>query len=194
MAVAVTVVIVATAVLGADGGKETGGGSEGASHRASASVSAGSSAQGGPGAVPSESPVLEKGTLGEDSRCSVPFAGPGAVAWRVCARVEAERVSFALKVTNHGSKAATVKIRLEYVKVNEFHPCPKVPSTHPLDLDAGETVITDLRQCTVPREEAPFAHQGVGWVLAEDADAGSYKLSPTANVYPDGVTWQPDLV
>ncbi|MFH8701996.1 hypothetical protein [Streptomyces chartreusis] len=188
------VVIAATAVVGVDGDEETGDGSEGASPQVSASASAGSSARVGPGAVPSESPGLEKGTLGEDSRCSVPFAGPGAVAWRVCARVEAERVSFALKITNHGSKAATVKIRLEYVQANEFHPCPKAPSTHPLDVGAGETVITDLRQCAVPREEAPYAYQGVGWVLAEDVNAGSYKLSPTANVYPDRVTWQPDLV
>ncbi len=154
----------------------------------------GSYAQGGPETVPSESPGLEKGTLGEDSRCSVPFLGPGAVAWRVCARVEAERVSFALKITNHGSTATTVKIRLEYAQASKFHPCPKAPSTHLLDVAARETVITDSGQCTVPREGTPVAYQGVGWVIAGDANAGSYELAPTAHVYPDHVIWQPDLV
>jgi hypothetical protein len=111
-----------------------------------------------------------------------------------CARVEKDRVSFALKITNQGRATATVKIRVEYVQATEFHPCPKAPSAHPLKVPAGKTVITDSRQCAVPREEAPFAYQGVGWVLAKDANAGSYKLYPTANVYPDRVTWQPDLV
>ncbi|MFH8699022.1 hypothetical protein [Streptomyces chartreusis] len=192
--VAAAAVIVTVAVVGPDGDRGAGNDSEGVAPQSSPSASMASTAQGGPGAVPSESPGLEKGTLGEDSRCSVPFVGPGAVAWRVCARVEAERVSFALKITNHGSKATTVKIRLEYVQASAFHQCPKAPSTHPLDVAAGETVITDSGQCTVTREETPFAYQGAGWVLAEDANAGSYKLSPTANVYPDRVTWQPDLV
>ncbi|MFF7603157.1 hypothetical protein [Streptomyces mirabilis] len=194
VAIAAMAVIVTAAVVGPDGDEKAGNGPEGAGPQSSASASQGSSAQKGPGVVLSESPGLEKGALGEDSRCSVPFAGPGAMAWRVCARVEAERVAFALKITNHGSKAATVKIRLEYVQANEFHPCPKAPSTHLLDVAAGETVTTDLRQCTVTREETPFAYQGVGWLLAEDVNVGSYKLSPTANVYPDRVTWQPDLV
>ncbi|MGW4759954.1 hypothetical protein [Streptomyces chartreusis] len=142
----------------------------------------------------SEAPGLEKGTLGEDSRCSAPFPGPKAVVWRVCARVEKGRVSFALKITNRGPAAATVKARLEYVQATKFNACPKAPSAHPLDVPAGETVVTDPEECAVSREEVPFAYQGVGWVLAQGANAGSYKLSPTANVYPDRVTWQPDLV
>ncbi|MFI9251154.1 hypothetical protein [Streptomyces sp. NPDC053069] len=194
VAAAVAVVVVATAVVGADDDKKTGGRSEGAGAQASASAGADSSAQGGPGRVPSESPGLEKGTLGEDSRCSVPFAGPGAVTWRVCARVEAERVSFALKITNRGSTATAVKIRLEYAQASKFHRCPKAPSTHLLDVAAGQTVITESAQCTVPREGTYIAYQGVGWVIAEDANAGSYKLAPTAHVYPDHVIWQPDLI
>ncbi|MFI0777320.1 helix-turn-helix domain-containing protein [Streptomyces sp. NPDC021212] len=195
-AAAAALAIVTAAVVGADGDEETRSGSEGGTPQTSAPASQAPSPQEGPGTVPSESPGLEKGTLGEDSRCSVPFAGPGATAWRVCARVETERVSFALKITNHASRTTTVRIRLEYAQANKFHPCPKTPSTHPLDIAAGKTVITAPRQCTVPREEAPSAYQGVGWVVAEDANAGSYKLSPTANVYPDRdrVIWQPDLV
>ncbi|MDN0199907.1 hypothetical protein [Streptomyces sp. S.PNR 29] len=151
----------------------------------------GAGAEGGATAAPG---ALEKGVLGEDSRCSAPFHGPEAVTWRVCARVEAERVSFALKLTNQGRAASTVKIRLEYVRATEFHPCPKASSTHSLSIPAGRTVITDPGQCTVPREEAPAAYQGAGWVLAENANAGSYELSPTANVYLDRVIWKPDLV
>ncbi|MBL1093453.1 MULTISPECIES: hypothetical protein [Streptomyces] len=138
--------------------------------------------------------ALEKGVLGEDSRCSAPFHGPEAVTWSVCARVEAERVSFALKLTNQGRAASTVKVRLEYVQATKFHPCPKATSAHSLSIPAGKTVITDPGQCTVPREEAPAAYQGAGWVFAENANAGSYELSPTANVYLDRVIWKPDLV
>jgi hypothetical protein len=136
----------------------------------------------------------ETGTLGEDSRCSVPFQGPEAVTWRVCARVEAERVSFALKAVNQGRTAITVKIRLEYAQAREFHPCPKAPRVLSLSIAAGKTVVTDPGRCAVPRTKAPAAYQGVGWLLAADANAGSYELSPTAHVYPDRVVWKPDLV
>ncbi|MGA5418020.1 hypothetical protein [Streptomyces pseudogriseolus] len=193
MAVIAAVVIVTAAVV-PDGDEGVGGSADGAAPKPSPSASMSSTTQGGSGTVPSESPGLEKGTLGEDSRCSAPFAGPGPVAWRVCARVEAEQVSFALKIANHGSKAATVKIRLEYVQATESHLCPKESGTHLLDVPAGETVITEPGQCSAPREETPFAYQGKGWVLPEDANAGSYKLSPAAHVYPDRVIWQPDLV
>ncbi len=192
--VAIAAVVIVTAAVVPDGDEGPGDSPDQAAPKPSPSVSMSSTVQGGSGAVPSESPGLEKGTLGEDSRCSAPFAGPGPVAWRVCARVEAERVSFALKIANHGSKAVTVKIRLEYVQATKFHPCSKAPGTHLLDVPAGETVITDSGQCSAPREESPFAYQGKGWVLAVDADAGSYKLSPAAHVYPDRVIWQPDLV
>ncbi|MFD8542696.1 hypothetical protein [Streptomyces sp. NPDC059649] len=142
-----------------------------------------------------ETPGLEKGALGEDSRCSAPFPGPDVITWRVCARVDEEHVSFALKITNRGRAATTVKIRLEYAQTSKFHSCPKAPNTHLLNVPAGKTVITDPRQCAVPREATtPFAYQGVGWVLAEEANAGSYELAPTAHVYPDRVIWKPDLV
>lgn len=193
-AVLAAALLVTKGVMGAAGDDETDGQSEGATPSLWASTTEKSSAQGGPEAVASESPGVEKGTLGQDSRCSVPFSGPDSVAWRVCARVEAERVSFALKITNYGSKAATVKIHLEYAQANEFHPCPKAPSAHPIDIAAGETVITDSGQCAVPREETYASYQGVGWVLAKDANAGSYRLSPTPHVHPDRVIWQPDLV
>ncbi|MFB6808839.1 hypothetical protein [Streptomyces sp. NPDC056387] len=137
---------------------------------------------------------LEKGTLGEDSRCSSQFQGPEVITWRVCARVEAERVSFALKVTNGGRAASTVRIRLEYAQLSSFHPCPQQPDTRSLEVPAGQTVITDPRQCAVPREKVPFAYQAVGWVVAQESNGGSYELSPTAHVYPDRIIWKPDLV
>ncbi|WP_328951344.1 hypothetical protein OG778_30330 [Streptomyces sp. NBC_00184] len=192
--VVIAAVIVIAAVVPNDD-EAAGKGPQTAAPKPSPAVSTMSpAAQGGSGVVPSEPPGPEKGTLGEDSRCSAPFAGPGAVAWRVCARVEDERVSFALKITNHGSSAVTVKTRLEYVQAKEFHSCPKQPSTQLLDVPAGETVITDPGLCAVAREEAPFAYQGAGGVFAKDANAGSYKLAPTANVYQGRVIWQPDLV
>ena len=177
-AVAVTAAIVVVAVTASHDDEDTG-----------------SPAQGVPAAkAPSDAPGLEKGTLGEDSRCSAPFPGPGAVTWRVCARVEAERVSFALKITNHGSSDAVVKTRLEYAQATKFHACPKSPNTRLRSIPAGKTVITTPGQCAVPRQDTPFAYQGVGWVLAENAADGSYQLSPTAHVHPDRTIWKPDLV
>lgn len=193
--VVIAAVIVIAAVVPNDD-EAAGKGPQSAAPKPSPAVSTMSpAARGGSGEVPSSEPAgLEKGTLGEDSRCSAPFAGPGAVAWRVCVRVEDERVSFALKIANHGSSAVTVKTRLEYVQANEFHSCRKQPSIQLLDVPAGETVITDPGQCTVAREEAPFAYQGAGGVFAKGANAGSYKLSPTSNVYQGQIIWQPDLV
>lgn len=192
--VAAAAVIATVAVSRTGGDAKSGDGPEAASPRSSAPAGVSSAAPGGPGAVASEAPGLEKGVLGEDSRCSAPFPGPGAVVWRVCARVEAERVSFALKITNHGGKAAAVKVRLQYVRADVFHPCPKAPDAHVLSIPAGESVITDSGECADTREDTPFAYQGVGWVLAQDATDGSYKLSPAAHVYPTRVIWQPDLV
>ncbi|GLX41390.1 hypothetical protein Sros01_74630 [Streptomyces roseochromogenus] len=142
----------------------------------------------------SERPGLEKGTLGEDSRCSAPNAGPEGLVWRVCARVEAGRISFALKVTNAGQQPSTVKVRLQYTQSNATHPCPGLPSTQALTVPAGRTILTDSGQCAVPRLNTPAAYQAGGWVLPADATDGSYKLAPAAHVYPDRIIWQPDLV
>ncbi|MEU3778864.1 hypothetical protein AB0F11_37815 [Streptomyces sp. NPDC032472] len=162
-------------------------------------VSAAAATGPGPGPVPAAGVTptpsgVEKGSLGEDSRCGALLKGPRAVVWRVCARVEPDRVSFALKIVNGGQAAARVKMRLEYAQATEFHPCPKTSGTQVLSIPAGQTVLTDPGRCAVPREDVPFAYQGVGWVLAEDANAGSYELSPTAHVYPHRVIWKPDLV
>ncbi|WP_331747849.1 hypothetical protein OG520_40280 (plasmid) [Streptomyces sp. NBC_00984] len=149
------------------------------------------------GAGPEGTPVsgmLEKGSLGADSRCSVPFQGPEAVIWRVCGRVDPSHVSFALKITNQGRDAITVKVHLEWARASKLHSCPQQPNTKPLRIPAGESVVTDPAQCTVLRGETAFAYQGAGWVFAKDANGGSYRLSPTAHIRPDGVTWQPDLV
>ncbi|MEU1783898.1 MULTISPECIES: hypothetical protein [Streptomyces] len=141
-----------------------------------------------------ERPDLERGTLGEDSRCSAPFPGPGSVTWRVCARVEAERITFALKITNQGSADARIRARLQYVQDRVFHPCTGAPETRAMLIPAGKSLLTDPAECGVPRAKTPLGYQGVGWVLAEHAASGTYKLSPTAHVYPDRTIWQPDLV
>ncbi|MEE4423391.1 hypothetical protein [Streptomyces bugieae] len=189
--VSITAVITAAAVTASDDGK----GAEPPSASAAPHTSPISPVHSGLARTAGlETPGLEKGVLGEDSRCSAPFQGPNVITWRVCARVDEEYVSFALKITNRGRAATTVKIRLEYAQTSRFHSCPKARNTHLLNAPAGKTVITDPRQCAVPREATPFAYQGVGWVVAEEANAGSYELAPTAHVYPDRVIWKPDFV
>ncbi|MFD5511669.1 hypothetical protein ACFWIB_28425 [Streptomyces sp. NPDC127051] len=139
---------------------------------------------------------IEKGTLGEDSRCSAPFQGPAAVTWRVCTRVEADKISFAIKLTNQGATRSTVKVRLEYARASEpFHSCPGAPGTQSIDVPAGKTVLTDADQCATPRLPTPYAYQGVGWVVAPEATDSSYQLSPSAHVYPGRpVIWKPEVI
>ncbi|MER7756878.1 hypothetical protein [Kitasatospora sp. NPDC097643] len=142
-----------------------------------------------------ERPGIEKGTLGEDSRCSGPFPGPEGVTWRVCTRVEADRISFALKLTNRGIVPTTAKVHLEYAHASTFRPCPTASTAHVVGIGAGATVITPQSDCTIPREPTRASYQGVGRVVAADATDASYELSPTANVYPDRATiWKPDLL
>ncbi|WP_437087316.1 hypothetical protein [Streptomyces sp. enrichment culture] len=149
-----------------------------------------------PRAAALEQPGLEKNTLGADSRCGEPVPGPESVVWRVCARVDADRVAFAVKITNQADRAATarVRVRLQYVQAKAFHPCPEAPNPQPVDVPPGRTVITDPARCSVPSEPVPYAYQGVGWVVPANANAGSYELSPAAHVYPDRTIWKPDLL
>ncbi|WP_405760970.1 hypothetical protein [Streptomyces sp. NBC_00045] len=193
-AVAATATVLATAALLLPADEQGGpaAGSRSGTERASSNAAA----VGGPPARPEATKILdlEKGTLGEDSRCSSPFPGPEAITWRVCTRVGPERISFALKITNGGGTASAVRIRLEYARLSAFHPCPQQPGTRSLDVPAGGAVITDPEECTVPRDKTPFAYQAVGWVVAQESNGGSYELSPTAHVYPDRVIWKPDLV
>ncbi|MFG2919031.1 hypothetical protein ACGF0D_39905 [Kitasatospora sp. NPDC048298] len=154
----------------------------------------GTSAQLRPAAA-SEQPGLEKDTLGPDSRCSSPGQGPGSVTWRVCARVEADRISFALEITNRDSQSATVKARLQYTaRTPDFRICPGAPDFQLVTVPAGQTLTTDTVRCSVPRTSVPTAYSGVGWVLGPEADSGTRMLSPGAHVYPDNVRWTPDVL
>ncbi|MFD0378322.1 hypothetical protein [Streptomyces sp. NPDC127112] len=146
-------------------------------------------------ASPSEQPGLEKDSIGADSRCSPPNSGPGAVKWRVCTRVQADRISFALEITNRGSGPATVKARLKYTaKTSEFRTCPGAADFQILTVPVGQTLTTDTAQCSVPRTSTPTAYTGVGWLVAPDVDYGTRVLSPGAHVYPGEVHWTPDVL
>lgn len=150
----------------------------------------------GPAQTPtteSNASSLEKDTLGKDSRCSVLQPGPDQITWRVCTRVEDERISFALKVTNSSKNTSTVKVNLQYVQARKFNACPgEIPRL--LEIPAGQTIVTNTRQCAVPRQNSPYAYQASGCVIASTENACSYKLSPTAHVYPDTTKWQPDII
>ncbi|MFD0278989.1 helix-turn-helix domain-containing protein [Kitasatospora sp. NPDC127111] len=144
--------------------------------------------------MPSERPGIEKDTIGPDSRCSQPFRVNATVTWRVCARVQENELSFAVKITNAGRNPVTVKTRVQYARSGTVHPCPGAPALHPLDLAPGRTAVTEQATCTIGRPDAPAAVQAMGWVVAADATEGTYHLSPTAHVYPDHVIWVPDLL
>ncbi|WP_037854881.1 helix-turn-helix transcriptional regulator [Streptomyces sp. NRRL S-340] len=144
--------------------------------------------------APAPSGTLEKGSLGSDSRCSVPFAGPEPTVWRVCARVTDDRVAFAVKITNPGPRPVGATVRVQYAHHREFHACPRASGAYAVTVPAGGTFITDPARCSVPRRTVYIAYQGVGWVVPAGSAAGSYELSPTAHVRSDRVIWQPDLL
>ncbi|MFF1902851.1 hypothetical protein [Kitasatospora sp. NPDC058218] len=148
-------------------------------------------------ATPSEQPGLEKDSLGPDSRCSPPNFGPGSVKWRVCTWVQADRVSFALEITNRDTEPATVKARLKYTaKTSDFRTCPGAGAAdfQILTVPPGQTLTTDTAQCAVARTPNPTAYSGVGWVVAPDVDYGTRVLSPGAHVYPGEIHWTPDVL
>lgn len=135
---------------------------------------------------------IEKDTLGRDSRCSAALPGPDAVNWRLCIRVTSEHVSFAVKVTNTGKTATSVKLKLQYVQAGQFHDCPTKTSSL-LKISPGQMFATETRDCEIARQDVPYAYQASGCVISTYVNSCTYKLSPTAHVYPDHIKWQPDI-
>ncbi|MFG2910104.1 hypothetical protein ACGF13_34240 [Kitasatospora sp. NPDC048286] len=115
----------------------------------------------------------------------------------MCTRVQADRVSFALEITNRDTEPAAVKARLKYTaKTSDFRTCPGAESEdfQILTVPAGQTLTTDTAWCSVARTATPTAYSGVGWVVAPDADYGTRVLSPGAHVYPGEIHWTPDVL
>ncbi|MFB6992786.1 hypothetical protein, partial [Streptomyces sp. NPDC056304] len=58
----------------------------------------------------------------------------------------------------------------------------------------GQMVATETRDCEIARQDVPYAYQASGCVISTYVNSCTYKLSPTAHVYPDHIKWQPDII
>ncbi|MGW2489474.1 hypothetical protein ACWCV9_19975 [Streptomyces sp. NPDC001606] len=159
----------------------------------------GSTEQGGQ-AEPSSSPATSAaGTtaqpsdaLGGDSRCSPPKAGPSGVHLRACAKVQHDKVVFALKVDNPTASAAHVTVKVAGFWAGAGHDCKPGPSTSHITVEPGTTFTTDPALCGTARQDAPLAYQGEAYIAAGDGQEWTgHAWSPRANVYADrGTLWR----
>ncbi|MEU6666938.1 hypothetical protein [Streptomyces sp. NPDC046727] len=127
--------------------------------------------------------------LGGDSRCSPPKAGPSGVQLRACAKVERDRVVFALKVDNPTATAAPVTVKVGGFWAGAAHVCEPGPALTHITVDPGTTFTTDPAHCGTGRQEAPLAYQGEAYIAAGDGQEWTgHAWSPRANVYSDRET------
>ncbi|MES4893285.1 hypothetical protein [Streptomyces sp. NPDC096012] len=156
----------------------------------------GSTGQGGQ-AEPSSSPATSAAgataqasdALGGDSRCSPPKPGPSGVQLRACAKVQRDKVAFALKVANPTTSAANVTVKVAGFWAGARHDCEPGPSTTRITVEPGATFTTDPAFCQTARQDVRMAYQGEAYIAAGDGeDWMGHAWSPRANVYADRAT------
>lgn len=159
----------------------------------------GPTGQGGQ-AEPSSSPATSAAgattrssdALGGDSRCSPPKTGPAGVQLRACAKVQRDKVVFALKVDNPTASAVEVTVKVAGFWAGAAHDCKPGPATAHITVEPGTTFTTDPAHCETARQDAPLAYQGEAYIAAGDGQAWvGHAWSPRANVYADrGTLWR----
>ncbi|MFF4866792.1 hypothetical protein ACFY3J_34890 [Streptomyces sp. NPDC001231] len=156
----------------------------------------GSTGQGGQAEPSAGSATSAAGTtaqssdaLGGDSRCSPPKSGPSGVQLRACARVQRDKVAFALKVDNPTASAVEVTVKVGGFWAKASHDCQPGPATAHTRVEPGTTFTTEPAHCTTARQDAPLAYQAEAYIAAGDGQEWvGYTLSPRANVYADQET------
>ncbi|WP_129593318.1 hypothetical protein [Streptomyces sp. C] len=130
--------------------------------------------------------------LGGDSRCSPPRTGPSGTRLRACARVQRDRVAFALKVDNPTASAVEVTVKVGGFWAGAAHDCEPGPATTHVAVEPGTTFTTDPAHCETARQDAPLAYQAEAYVAAGDGQEWiGHTFSPRANVYVDrGTLWR----
>lgn len=170
-------IVLAIAAKGWSGSTEEGGQAEPSSSPATSA--AGTTAQSG-------------NALGGDSRCSPPKSGPSGVQLRACARVQRDKVAFALKVDNPTASAVEVTVKVGGFWAQASHDCKPGPATIHTRVEPGTTFTTDPAHCETARQDAPMAYQGEAYIAAGDGQEWiGHAWSPRANVYADrGTLWR----
>ncbi|MFD4949667.1 hypothetical protein ACFWNT_46140 [Streptomyces sp. NPDC058409] len=146
----------------------------------------------GSAAPPAGTPTPSSDALGGDSRCSPPKAGPSGVQLRACARVQRDKVAFALKVDNPTASAVKVTVKVNGSWAGVAHTCEPGPAITHSTVEPGATFTTDPAHCETARQDAPLAYQAEAYIAAGDGQEWiGHAFSPRANVYADrGTLWR----
>ncbi|MFE3903001.1 hypothetical protein ACFXPY_22475 [Streptomyces sp. NPDC059153] len=140
----------------------------------------------GSAAPPAGTPAPSSDALGGDSRCSPPKAGPSGVQLRACARVQSDKVAFALEVDNPTASAVKVTVKVNGSWAGVAHTCEPGPAVTHTTVEPGATFTTDPAHCETARQDAPLAYQAEAYIAAGDGQEWTdHAFSPRANVYAD---------
>ncbi|MFD8346025.1 hypothetical protein ACFV2C_27565 [[Kitasatospora] papulosa] len=127
--------------------------------------------------------------LGGDSRCSPPVAGPSGVQLRACAKVQRDKVAFALKVDNPTASSVEVTVKVGGSWKGVAHDCNPGPAITHTFVEPGTTFTTEPAHCETARQDAPLAYQAEAFIAAGDGQEWiGHMFSPRANVYADRAT------
>ncbi|MGC4949521.1 hypothetical protein ACLQ2N_25420 [Streptomyces sp. DT224] len=134
---------------------------------------------GRPGAVTGPDPL----PTDPDTHCANRPQAVGSVTWTPCARVTEDSVQFGVMVSNAGGRQA-LRIRLGYVRTQQFAPCGAADSYVTATVEAGKTLWLTTEGCSVPRVHA--AVQAQVTVAPSRGPFSEASRSPTLHIQPDG--------
>ncbi|MFH9330357.1 hypothetical protein ACH4KU_15360 [Streptomyces althioticus] len=134
---------------------------------------------GRPGAVIGSVPL----PTDPDTHCATRPQAVGSVVWTPCARVTEDSVQFGVMASNAGGRQV-LRLRLGYVRTQQFASCGAVDSYVTATVEAGKTMWLTTKGCSVPRVHAAVQAQ-VEVAPSEGLFSGASR-SPTLHIQPDG--------
>ncbi|MDQ0716942.1 antitoxin (DNA-binding transcriptional repressor) of toxin-antitoxin stability system [Streptomyces luteogriseus] len=118
-----------------------------------------------------------------DTHCATRMQAVGSVEWTPCARVTADSVQFGVMAHNAGGRQV-LRLRLGYVRTQQFAPCGAADSDVTATVEAGKTMWLTSKGCSVARVHA--AVQAQVEVAASESSFSEASRSPTLHIQPDG--------
>ncbi|MFJ8627500.1 hypothetical protein ACIRD3_32325 [Kitasatospora sp. NPDC093550] len=110
------------------------------------------------------------------------------LAWTACTRVDESGLSFAVRLTNTGPDAVTVRAKVGWVRTRASHPCPGSWGTGVRIVVApGQTLLSPPELCVQPLLPAT-AYQARAEVGELDALSLYREMSMTVHIQSDGRT------
>ncbi|MDQ0752034.1 hypothetical protein QF034_006265 [Streptomyces africanus] len=118
-----------------------------------------------------------------DTHCATRVQAVGPVEWTPCARVTEDSVQFGVMARNAGG-SQVLRLRLGYVRTQQFAPCGAADSDVTATVEAGKTMWLTTKGCSVARVHA--AVQAQVEVAASEGSFSEASRSPTLHIQPDG--------